>query len=237
MARRKKSLGARVATAVIIALVVVGAALGAAEWSARHESPVVISPTASEDAARLDRLAVQAYDPAAPAYDRSQFGQAWSDDVSVEGGHNGCDTRNDILARDLTGVTFKPGTRNCVVLSGHLSDPYTGQELDFQRGQGTSELVQIDHVVPLADAWYAGASQWSVDKRQDFANDPSNLQATTKEANQAKKAKTADEWLPSNQAYECTYARRIIAVKDGYGLAVTQGEKQALRDALATCGE
>jgi len=82
-------------------------------------------------------------------YSRDAFGQAWSDDVSVDGGHNGCDTRNDILRRDLTGITVKPGTHGCTVLSGVLEDPYTGMRIDFTRGRGTSREVQIDHVVAL----------------------------------------------------------------------------------------
>ncbi|MBY4576322.1 deoxyribonuclease, partial [Gordonia paraffinivorans] len=74
-------------------------------------------------------------------YDRALFGQQWSDDVNVEGGHNGCDTRNDILRRDLTDITVKPGTRGCVVLSGTLHDAYTGKTIPFVRGQGTSSAV------------------------------------------------------------------------------------------------
>ena len=87
-------------------------------------------------------------------YDREQFGPAWSD---VD--RNGCDTRNDILKRDLAGETFKPGTHDCVVLTGTLDDPYTGKTIAFSRGQGTSEAVQIDHVVALSDAWQKGAQQ------------------------------------------------------------------------------
>ena len=92
-----------------------------------------------------------------PATTATTSAQAWSD---VD--RNGCDTRNDILARDLTGETFKPGTRNCVVLTGSLADPYSGRTIAFQRGQGTSEAVQIDHVVALSDAWQTGAQGWDV---------------------------------------------------------------------------
>src|SRR6185312_7219156 len=74
--------------------------------------------------------------------------------------HNGCDTRNDILARDLSGETFKPGTHDCVVLTGTLADPYSGTTIQFQRGEGTSDEVQIDHVVALSDAWQKGAQTW-----------------------------------------------------------------------------
>ncbi len=92
-------------------------------------------------------------------YSRDQFGPAWTDDVDVAGGHNGCDTRNDILQRDLTKLTFKAGTHDCVVLTGVLHGPYTGKTIFFQRGQRTSTAVQIDHVVALSDAWQKGAQQ------------------------------------------------------------------------------
>ena len=80
-------------------------------------------------------------------YDRDLFGSGW-----VDTDRNGCDTRNDVLARDLTGETYKPGTRSCVVLTGSLADPYSGRTIPFTRGQGTSDDVQIDHVVALSDA-------------------------------------------------------------------------------------
>ncbi|NCV08743.1 MAG: HNH endonuclease, partial [Actinobacteria bacterium] len=84
-------------------------------------------------------------------YARSEFGPAWAD---VD--KNGCDTRNDILRRDLTQVVFKPGTKDCVVLSGVLIDKYSGETINFVRGNSTSSLVQIDHVVALSDAWQKG---------------------------------------------------------------------------------
>jgi len=105
-------------------------------------------------------------------YSRDQFGPAWSD---VD--HNGCDTRNDVLRRDLTSVAFRPGTRDCVVLSGVLADPYTAVAIHFLRGNATSTAVQIDHVVALSDAWQKGAQQLSPARRLAFANDPLNLLA------------------------------------------------------------
>lgn len=185
--------------------------------------------------AMLHGLPGRTFDPNIPEYNRQAFGQRWSDDVSVEGGHNGCDTRNDTLARDLTEVAFKPGTRDCVVVSGVLADPYTGATIHFVRGNGTSEEVPIDHIVALADAWYAGAYLWDEPRRQDFANDPVNLQATTKDANRAKSAKTADTWLPPNPDYHCDYARRQIDIKSRYYLAVTAAERFALEQALGSC--
>ncbi|MDH6284264.1 hypothetical protein [Prescottella agglutinans] len=94
----------------------------------------------------LERLPVKGRAPKT-GYSREQFGKAWSDDVTVAGGHNSCDTRNDILNRDLVNKTFKPGTKDCVVLTGILNDPYTGKRIEFKRGQNTSTAVQIDHIV------------------------------------------------------------------------------------------
>lgn len=171
----------------------------------------------------------------APGYRREAFGQRWSDDVQVEGGHNGCDTRNDVLRRDLQNARLKPNTRGCVVLNGVLQDPYSGQRVSFVRGEGSSALVQVDHVVALADAWISGASAWDEQQRLDFANDPLNLQATTEAENQAKKAKAADAWLPSNTAYACTYVARQAHVKREYGLSVTPQERQRMLDVLGVC--
>jgi hypothetical protein len=163
-------------------------------------------------------------------YSRAQFGPAWSD---VD--RNGCDTRNDILARDLTGATVKPGTHGCVVLSGTLAEPYAGRTLVFQRGQATSSAVQIDHVVALSDAWQKGAQGWSADRRTAFANDPLNLLAVDGPLNEAKGDGDAATWLPPNRAYRCAYVARQVAVKRDYGLWMTQAEKDAIAAILGTC--
>lgn len=194
-----------------------------------------IDPIVSPQLQELAQLAVRTDELGVPDYNRDAFGQAWSDDVEVELGHNGCDTRNDILQRDLNNVTFKPKTRDCVVATGHLTDAYSGVQLDFVRGQGTSELVQIDHVVPLADAWESGAWAWDEELRKQIANDPANLQATTREENQDKKAKTADRWMPSDASYHCTYATRIVHIKATYGLSVTAAEYKSLATTLSGC--
>jgi len=85
---------------------------------------------ASPAAALLEKLPVKGPAPKT-GYQRSQFGPAWSDDVPVSGGRNGCDQRNDVLRRDLSGVVLKPGTHGCVVLSGTLVDPYSGKRIDY----------------------------------------------------------------------------------------------------------
>jgi hypothetical protein len=182
----------------------------------------------------LDTLAVKGRAPRT-GYEREQFGQSWSDDVSVTDGHNGCDTRNDILRRDLTDVALKPDTRGCVVLAGTLDDPYTRQTISFTRGPDTSAQVQIDHVVALSDAWQKGAQQLDADRRRDFANDPRNLQAVAGSANQRKSDGDAATWLPPNKSYRCTYVSRQIEVKSLYRLWVTPAEKDAMTRVLTAC--
>lgn len=134
----------------------------------------------SETLQKLDKLQVKGRAPKT-GYDRAQFGPAWKD---ID--RNGCDTRNDILRRDLKNVESKPGTNNCVILSGTLNDPYTGVEIGFRRGKYTSSLVQIDHVVALSNAWQTGAQQLSQPQREALANDPDNLLAVDGAANMAK---------------------------------------------------
>lgn len=168
-------------------------------------------------------------------YEREEFGQAWSDDVNVEYGHNGCDTRNDILRRDITNAVIKDNTHGCVVLSGTLHDPYSGTEISFQRGRDTSSLVQIDHVVPLADAWQKGAQQLTPEQRRDFANDPRNLLAVDGKLNQQKSAGDAATWLPPNKNFRCDYAQRIVEVKAAYQLWATEAEHAALFSLLQAC--
>ena len=166
----------------------------------------------------------------APPYVRSEFGEGWAD---LDG--DGCSTRNEILARDLHDVTYRKGTGDCVVQSGILQDPYTGETIRFERGADTSSLVQIDHVVALGNAWYAGAWEWDAAKRLEFANDPLNLLAVDGNANFEKGAHTADQWSPSNKDSHCEFAARQVAVKSRWGLSVTQAESETLTGILETC--
>lgn len=190
-----------------------------------------LSPDAARE--RLERLPVKGRAPKT-GYSRDEFGPAWTDDVDVAGGHNGCDTRNDILKRDLTGETFKDGSR-CVVATGTLHDPYSGRTIHFVRGQGTSTKVQIDHVVALSDAWQKGAQNLSEEKRRELANDPGNLLAVDGPLNGQKSDADAATWLPPAKGYRCQYVARQIAVKAKYKLWVTSGEKAAMRRVLAGC--
>ena len=168
-------------------------------------------------------------------YSRLQFGPAWTDDVSVADGHNGCDTRNDILRRDLTMVVLKPGTNGCVVATGVLHDPYTGATIHFTRGVTSSEAVQIDHVVALGDAWQTGAQQLNLTVRTNLANDPLELLAVSGPANDQKGDSDAASWLPPNKGFRCSYVARQVAVKMRYRLWVTPAERAAIARVLATC--
>ncbi|EOM76800.1 DUF1524 domain-containing protein [Rhodococcus rhodnii] len=192
-------------------------------------------PPASEALALLGTLDIKGRAPKT-GYDRALFGQAWTDDVPVEFGHNGCDTRNDILTRDLTDVTYRPGTRDCVVTSGTLDDPYTGTTIAFVRGETTSSAVQIDHVVALSDAWQKGAQQLDTATRTAFANDPRNLRAVDGPTNQQKGDGDAATWLPPDRSYRCEYVSAQVEVKAAYRLWVTQAEHDAIAGILASCG-
>ena len=185
------------------------------------------APTPGERATDvLARLAVKGRAPQT-GYDRDQFGQQWAD---VD--RNGCDTRNDVLARDLTDEAFKPGS-DCVVVTGTLADPYTGTTIAFERGDGSS--VDIDHVVALGDAWQTGAGRWDVARRTALANDPLNLLAVDYSANRQKGDGDAATWLPPERGYRCAYVARQVAVKAAYGLWVTQAEHDAIAGVLADC--
>jgi hypothetical protein len=162
-------------------------------------------------------------------YSRAAFGPAWAD---VD--RSGCDQRNQVLARDMTAVQLRRGSR-CVVASGRLLDPYTGKQINFVRGQGTSEAVQIDHVVALADAWRTGAQQLDQRTRAQLAGDLVELLAVDGPANEAKRDRDAAAWLPANKAYRCHYVARQVAVKTRYRLWVIPAERDAIDRVLAGC--
>ncbi|MGV8966564.1 MAG: GmrSD restriction endonuclease domain-containing protein [Cellulomonas sp.] len=163
-------------------------------------------------------------------YTRDEYGPSWKD---VD--RNGCDQRNDVLDRDLTDVVHKPGTGDCVVLTGNLVDPYGGLTIAFQRGEATSGEVQIDHVVALSDAWQKGAQQWTADTRERFANDYLNLLAVDGPLNAQKSDGDAATWLPPNKGFRCEYVARQVVVKITYGLWVTAAEQSAMVGVLSTC--
>lgn len=162
-------------------------------------------------------------------YDRAAFGPAWAD---VDG--NGCDTRSDILARDLAEFTYKSGS-TCKIADGTLNDPYTGTVIDGD----LSEHVQIDHVVSLADAWYSGASDWDAEQRERFANDPENLVAVDAATNMSKSDDSISEWYPRwdspSQKAECRYGAQYVHVLDTYELSVTSDDYLHLKQLEIDC--
>ncbi|MEX2289053.1 MAG: DUF1524 domain-containing protein [Mycobacteriales bacterium] len=175
----------------------------------------------------LGSLTVQGRAPRT-GYDRALFGQRWADTD-----RNGCDTRNDILGRDLTATIFKAGTRDCVVLTGRLADPLTGRAIAFDRS--AADEVHVDHVVALSDAWQKGAQSWPAGKRLAFANDPLNLLAVDGPANMSKGDGDAATWLPPNKSFRCPMVARQVAVKAKYGLWVVPAEREAIARVLGGC--
>lgn len=222
-------------TAMMLAGSLVGCDAAANAFEIIEATPDVAAdaPAAAVDAAnalvQLESIPVKGRAPKT-GYTRDEFGTAWADTD-----RNGCDTRNDILARDLTNEIFKQGTNNCVVMTGTLADKYTGTTITFTRGQDTSADVQIDHIVALSDAWQKGAQQLSDDHRKDLANDPLNLMAADGPTNSAKGDKDAATWLPPNKAFRCEYVARQTAVKAKYSLWVTKAEYDAIVGILQGC--
>ena len=185
---------------------------------------------ASGDAAStLSALRVVERPHPGAAYQRELFGFRETDEDG-----DGCDVRDEVLARDLDQVHGRYAG-SCTVLSGVLHDPYTGQTIAFTRGSRTSAMVQIDHVVALENAWRSGASQWSTAQRYRFGNDPYNLLAVDGEVNEEKGSASAAYWLPPNGAHRCTYVARQIGVKAKYRLSVTVQERRAMLATLHSC--
>lgn len=160
-------------------------------------------------------------------YSREMFADDWDY-------YNGCDVRNRILARDMAQFNYRSGSY-CIIETGVLEDPFTGQVIPFVRGVRSSLDVQIDHVVSLSDAWQKGAQQLSSYERFMIYNDPLNLLAVWGPANSQKSDSDAASWLPSNKSFRCSFVARQIAVKTKYRLWVTQAEHDAMARVLATC--
>lgn len=161
------------------------------------------------------------------------FGPAWSDDTTAPWGHDGCDTRNQMLAASLKDVRFRAGTDDCVVVSGTMVDPFTGNQLEFRKEQAAD--VTVDHLYPLALSWDQGAADWSAGRRARFANDPLNLLVVSGPANSSKGDSGPGEWLPLNAAYRCTYVGRYLSVAKEYELAITPADRAAALAALPKC--
>lgn len=187
--------------------------------------------------AALPSVAVKGRAPKT-GYDRSEFGSEWSDSAgSFPWTRNGCDTRNDVLKRDLVNETFAAGTGECKVLTGVLPyEPYTGaKNVKFIAGGDYAYQFDIEHIVALGNAWQTGAQQWSPEKRAAFANAPVNLIAADPSSNRQKGDADAATWLPSNKSFRCAYVSRQTLIKHEYGLWMTQAEKDAVVRILDGC--
>lgn len=223
-ARRRRTPAAMAATVLVAILLVLWwwVVLPSLEQAVAGDAPATPMPG-------LDGLVVAEAEAGEP-YDRDAFGEAWAD---VDG--NGCDTRNDVLARDLAEVVFRADSDGCIVRSGRLDDPYTGRAIAYLRGEATSDAVQIDHVVPLSYAWRHGASSWSAGELEGFANDPLNLLAVDGPANQQKSDSGPGDWLPPDAAYACAYVERFAAVLARYGLTVAPADHDTMARVAADC--
>ncbi|MET8447812.1 HNH endonuclease family protein [Streptomyces sp. NPDC005209] len=209
----------------ITAAVVLLAVAGCTDQDTRGSSGAGRPGSGGAALTAAESLAVKGRAPKT-GYSRARFGTAWADTDS-----NSCDTRDDILKRDLKEVRFTRG--DCKVSYGLLEpDPYSGKDITYRRGRSQ---VDIDHVVALSDAWQKGAKYWDPSKRIALANDPLNLLAVDASTNRGKGDGDTATWLPPNKAYRCAYVAAQVAVKKKYGLWVTGAEKAAMKDVLASC--
>jgi hypothetical protein len=177
--------------------------------------------------AMLEELQVKGRAPKT-GYDGDLF--KWRSDTD----HNGCDTRNDVLRRDLTDITLRAGTQGCIVLAGTIADPYKGETYDFDRNANT---LDIDHIVARSNAWQTGAAKFDEETLKEFGNDPLNLLAVSSGLNRQKGDGDAATWLPPNKSYRCEYVARQIAVKHKYDLWVVKPEKAAMERVLSDCAD
>jgi hypothetical protein len=139
-----------------------------------------------------------------------------------------CDTRDQVLKRDGTGVTVDS---QCEPTAGRWYSVYDATWVN------DDSSVDIDHIVPLAEAWKSGANSWTTSRRQQFANDLSisQLIAVSASSNRSKGDKDPSAWKPPNTSVHCIYAREWIWVKYTYGLSLQSTEKTALQQMLGTC--
>jgi hypothetical protein len=209
---------------IVLGLVIFGILQNPHLWQVELPKPEDSLDVTGRAVTNLEELEVKGRAPKT-GYARSEFGDGW-------GMMLGCDTRNEILRRDLLNTVVNS---ECQVVRGILNDPYTGKTIDFERGSSTSQAVQIDHVVALSDAWQKGAQQLTSAERVSLANDPLELLAVDGVANQQKGDGDAATWLPANKAFRCQYVARQIAVKKKYHLWVTTAEKDAMARILRNC--
>jgi hypothetical protein len=183
------------------------------------------SPTGASEA--LGNLRV-AQPGSMSGYSRESF-KHWSDaqENGWDAPSKSCDARDAALIRD--GEDVKVENKSCKISSGQWPDPYTKKTLSDPKS------VDIDHIVPLAEAWRSGASAWNDSQRERYANDPEVLLSVEATANRAKGDKDPAAWKPPNEDEWCDYATRWIEIKSKYSLSVDEDEKTALQEMLNTC--
>jgi hypothetical protein len=189
--------------------------------------------TEAEARTQLRALRVAPRRPPA-GYVRAAFGSPWLDTD-----RNGCNQRDDVLLRDAVAGTARyarQGACDHDVLAGTWVDPYTGRTLTFTdlKDPAQAQAIQIDHVVPLAEAWASGASRWDDERRKLFANDLAELLAVDGPTNASKGDSDPAAWRP-RKSFQCAYAVRWIGTKTRWDLAVDRPEKRALRQLLGYC--
>lgn len=184
------------------------------------------------------------------------FGPRWTDDQDAPLGHNGCDTRNDVLAQQLDNVEYKEGS-DCVVTYGTYIEPYFGTKEEFIKGEPQKDQDEIDHSLPLSLGWDLGMFNRSIEERKAFANDAEyNLVVSTNAANAGghdidgdgeydaskgeyppKSDKAAYEWLPylTDSGRACDFGARYVLVADRYDLPILEADKEAIEEAFSRC--
>lgn len=147
-----------------------------------------------------------------PEYNRKMW-RHWADlDKDCQ------DARQEILIRDsMIPVTYTD-EKQCRVATGRWTGPYTGTVVE------DPSKVDVDHIVALQDAHVSGGWEWDADRRKAFANDETQLLATSQFGNRSKGKKGPDEWLPPLEAYRCGYIERWVDVKEAHELTLAEGE-------------
>ncbi|ASU84615.1 HNH endonuclease [Nocardiopsis gilva YIM 90087] len=198
------------ASAAVLLLVLVPAAPAAAAV------PPGI-PTKATAQSQLNGLTVKS-EGASSDYDRSLFPH-W---VTISGN---CNAREYVLRRDGSNVRTDD---RCRATSGSWYSEFDGVSTN------DSSTFDIDHLVPLSEAWRSGADRWSTTKRRDFANDVNSpaLWAVNASSNRAKGDQDPADWMPPRTAIHCKYVKAWINVKHRYNLAVNSAEKSALQSTL-----